>query len=413
MSAAETSRGMALESLRDELPMTREVMYFNTAMNGPTLDCVLKTVADEEAIESHIGLAYAVPGFGTSREQGDREDAARADIASLLHCDVADIAITPNTAQAMHRVLRSIDWQPGDEVCISSLEHLSSFDAAQALAEQRGVVIRTVPAEGGDGDFLECLTSALTDRTKLVIVSEVTSPDGRRLPLRQAADVAHERGALIVGDGAQSVGVFPVNVPEFGCDYYVGSGHKWLLGPRGTGFIWVSPDRIAGFRPDLVPDVSLWHDPRTPVPPTTARRCLEFNTYSHAAVIGFGQAAHLAADMGLEAIEARVNGLAKLIREEVSRWNGVTVLTPMAPEASAGITTLAFDGLVDDGIKEVVRRLAYEDRVIVKFQWLSAPAQPGHSAMRISTAAFNTEEEVETLLRTLKAKLTDARVGVG
>ncbi|MCY3800902.1 MAG: aminotransferase class V-fold PLP-dependent enzyme [Chloroflexi bacterium] len=413
MSAAEASPGMPLESLRDELPMTREVMYFNTAMNGPTLDCVLKTVADETAIESRIGLAYAVPGFGTSQEQGDREDAARAEIASLLHCDVADLAITPNTAQAMHRVLRSIDWQAGDELCISSLEHLSSFDAAQALAEQRGVVVRTVPAEGGDGDFLEHLTSALSDRTRLVIVSEVTSPDGRRLPLREAADVAHQRGVLVVGDGAQSVGVYPVNVPDFGCDYYVGSGHKWLLGPRGTGFIWVSPDRIDEFRPDLVPDVSLWHDPRTPVPPTTARRRLEFNTYNHAAVIGFGQAARLANEIGLDAIEDRVNGLAALIREEVSRWKGVTVLTPMAPEASAGITTLAFDGLSDDGIKEVVRRLAYEDRVIVKFQWLSAPARPGHSAMRISTAAFNTEQEVDVLLRTLKSKLTDAGVGAG
>ena len=254
-------------------------------MNGPTLDCVLKTVADESAIESRIALAYAVPGFGTSREQGDREDAARADVASLLHCDVADLAITPNTAQAMHRVLRSIDWQAGDEVCISSLEHLSSFDAVQALAEQRGVVVRTVPAEGGDGDFLERLTSALSDRTKLVIVSEVTSPDGRRsAPARGRRCCSSSAACSIVGDGAQSVGAYPVKVPDFGCDFYVGSGHKWLLGPRGTGFIWVSPDRIDEFRPDLVPDVSLWHDPRTPVPaeyraqeflnsiPTTTRR---------------------------------------------------------------------------------------------------------------------------------------------
>ncbi len=411
MTADDASRGMTLESLRDELPITQEVMYFQTAMNGPTLDCVLKTVADEMAIESRGALAFAVPGSGTSQEQLDREDAARAEVASLLKCDVDDLAITPNTAQAMHRVLRSIEWRAGDEVCISSLEHLSTFDAAQALAEQRGVIIRTIPADGGDADFLERLASTLSDRARLVIVSEVTSPDGRRLPLREAAEAAHERGVPIVGDGAQSVGVFPVNVPGFGCDYYVGSGHKWLFGPRGTGFIWVAPDRIAGFRPDLVPDVSLWHDPETPVPPVTARRRLEFNTYNHAAVIGFGQAARLAREIGLEAIEERVNGLAMLIREEVSRWKGVTVLTPMASEASAGITTLAFDGLGDDGIKEVVRRLAYEDRVIVKFQWLSAPARPGHSAMRISTAAFNTEQEVDTLLRTLKAKLTEARVG--
>ncbi len=413
MTANDASRGMTIESLRDELPITQEVMYFQTAMNGPTLDCVLKTVADEMAIESRVGLAFAIPGSGTSQEQLDREDAARAEVASLLKCDVADLAITPNTAQAMHRVLRSIEWRAGDEVCISSLEHLSTFDAAQALAEQRGVIIRTIVADGGDGDFLQRLTSTLSDRTRLVIVSEVTSPDGRRLPLREAAEAAHEHGVLIVGDGAQSLGVFPVNVPDFGCDYYVGAGHKWLLGPRGAGFIWVAPDRIAGFRPDLVPDMSLWHDPKTPVPPVTARRSLEFNTYNHAAVIGLGQAARLASEIGLEAIEAKVNGLAMLIREEVSRWKGVTVLTPMAREASAGITTLGFDGLGDDGIKEVVRRLAYEDRVIVKFQWLSAPARPGHSAMRISTAAFNTEHEVDTLLRTLKAKLADAGVGAG
>ena len=86
MTADDASRGMTLESLRDELPITEEVMYFQTAMNGPTLDCVLKTVAEEMAIESRIGLAFAIPGSGTSQEQLDREGrgASRSGVASEM-----------------------------------------------------------------------------------------------------------------------------------------------------------------------------------------------------------------------------------------------------------------------------------------------------------------------------------------
>ncbi len=400
---------MTLEMLRNELPITSRVLYFQTGMNGPTPDSVLRTVNEELAIESHSALAYSVPGAGTSRAQLEREDTARADLASLLSVDVAHLGMTTNTAQAMHRVFRAIDWEAGDEICVSSLEHLSTFDAGQMLEQRHGVRVQTVEAEHGDGDFLERLSLAISDRTKLAVLSQVSSPDGRRLPVREAADLAHQRGVPVVVDGAQAVGVYPVDVPALGCDYYVGSGHKWLLGPRGTGFLWVAPEQLSDFRPDLVPDVSLWQDPNTPAPPVTVRKRVEFNTYNHALVIGLGQAVGIAQEIGLATIEARVARLSKQLRDEVSRWGGIRVVTPMAAEASAGITTLAFDGVDDNGIREIVTRLAEEDRVIVKFQWLSAPARPGYSGMRISLAAFNTEDEIATLVDRLKDRLEATR----
>ena len=398
---------MTLDRLRNELPITEKLLYFDTARNGPTSEPVLKTVADEMAIESRGELAYAVTGEGTSQKQLDREDAARANLASLLNVDVDALGMLPNTTQALHRVLNSIDWNKGDELCVPSVEHLSTFHAAQVLGQRHGVILKTIPSTYGDDDFLERLSSTLSDRTKLLVVSQVSSPDGRRLPVREATDLAHERGIPVAVDGAQAVGVYPVDVSALGCDYYVAGGHKWLLGPRGTGFVWVAPAQISKFRPDLFPEVSLWQNPDAPTPPFTVRKRVEGHTYNHALIIGLGHAVRIALEIGLETIEAKVTRLSTLLRNEVSEWKDTRILTPTAPKQSAGITTLAFDGLDDDGVREVVARLSAEDKVIVKFQWLSVPAQSGYSGIRISMAAFNTEQDVKTLVDRLRAKLVD------
>ncbi len=398
---------MTLDRLRNELPITEKLLYFDTARNGPTSEPVLQTVADEMAIESHGELAYAVTGEGTSQKQLAREDAARADLASLLNVDVDALGMLPNTTQALHRVMNSIDWKYGDELCVSSVEHLSTFHAAKVLGQRHGVILKTIPATYGDDDFLERLRSTLSDRTKLLVVSQVSSPDGRRLPVCEATDLAHERGIPVAVDGAQAVGVYPVDVSALGCDFYVAGGHKWLLGPRGTGFVWVSSEQTSKFRPDLFPEVSLWQNPDVAAPPFTVRKRVEGHTYNHALIIGLGHAVRIALEIGLETIETKVTRLSTLLRNEISEWKDTRILTPTAPKLSAGITTLAFDGLDDDGVREVIARLSAEDNVIVKFQWLSVPSQIGNSGIRISMAAFNSEQDVKTLLERLRAKLTD------
>jgi len=199
-------------------------------------------------------------------------------------------------------------------------------------------------------------------------------------------------------DGAQSVGQYPVDVAALGCDFFVGSGHKWLMGPTGLSFLWVTPERIPDFRPDFIPDYSPWLKPTDPRPPITAATRVEQGTTDVAKRIALGRALEITTTLGLERVEAHVRRLTGLLFEEVGQWRGVRILTPTEPGRASGLLALIFDGYDEPRLRDLVARLAQE-RIVVKFQ-------PELTAMRISVASFNSEDEVHRLLETLKRLLS-------
>ena len=391
---------MTFQKLRDDLPITGNVAYFQVGSHGPTPDSVLDVVRDEMALEAHF---HSVPSV--KAEQAGREAAARARVSSFIGAGADEVALTPNTTQAMRLVSRSIDWRDGDELLITSLEHVSTVTLGAGLEKASGVRLRVVEADQGDAEFLEALKSAITDRTRLLCVSHVASPDGRILPVADAAALAHERGVPVVVDTAQSLGQFPVDVPALGCDFMVGSGHKWLLGPMGVGILWVSPDALADFMPDPLPDRRPWSMPGAPVPDPTAHDRAEGGTHNTAMAIGLGKAVEIVEELGTDAIAARVAGLSRTLREEASRIGGVDVLTPTEPGRSAGITTLTFDGHTAEDLQRLVSRIYERHNALVKFQWLTAPLDLEQTGMRISVASFNDEDEVGRLLDALREEV--------
>ena len=393
---------ISLDDLRADLPLTSEVAYFQTGSHGPTPDSVLRVLREEMEFDSH----HAVGDADANRALVERESRAREKLATLLSVEPEGLAITPNTSRAMQRVIRSVQWSEGDEIVASSLEHVSTVGLCQVLEQQYGVTVKWIEADQGDAVFLESLKSSLSERTRLVCVSHVASPDGRVLPVAEAAELAHDRGVPVVVDGAQSVGQFPVDVTSLGCDYFVGSGHKWLLGPMGTGFLWVAPDQLGDFRPELKPDYSPWKLPDEPAPPVTVSFRAEIGTYSLPTIVGLGRAIDNLSDLGVDTITSHVNRLSGILREGVSRLKGARSITPVGPEPSGGITTLMFDGFDHKDMQRVVDGLAAHERVVVKNQWLTAPSQPGMVGMRVSIAAFNTEGEVQRLVDGLKSRLS-------
>ena len=392
---------ISLDDLRADLPMTSEVAYFQTGSHGPTPDSVLRVLREEVEFDSH----HAVGNTDANHALVERESRAREKLAVLLSVEPEGLAITPNTSRAMQRVIRSVHWSEGDEIVASSLEHVSTVGLCQVLEQQYGVTVRWIEADKGNAVFLESLKSLLSERTRLVCASHVASPDGRVLPVAEAAELAHDRGVPVVVDGAQSVGQFPVDVTSLGCDYFVGSGHKWLLGPMGTGFLWVAPDQLGDFRPELKPDFSPWKLPDEPAPPVTVSSRAEIGTYSLPTIVGLGRAIDNLNDLGLDAVTSHVNRLSGILREGMSRLKGARSITPVGPEPSGGITTLMFDGFDHKDMQRVVEGLATHERVVVKNQWLTAPSQPGMVGMRVSIAAFNTEDEVQRLVDGLRSRL--------
>ena len=389
---------MSLEELREQVPVTKEVGYFQTGTYGPAMASVVKAVQESMEYEAIHGPARPA----TRQFIMEKEEAARANLAELLHVNPDELGLGSNTTRSMQRVLRNIEWQEGDEFVTTSVEHVSAADASRGLEQERGVVAKVVDADDSDAAFLESLDGAVTERAKLMLISHVASPDGRVMPVREAVDIAHDRGVPVLVDAAQSIGQFPVDAPALGCDYLIGSGPKWLLGPMGSGYVWVAPDHTDDFRPYFTPDVGAWSQPGAPREEPTARARAEFGTYNHPLVIGLGTAARTLMDVGLDVIRDHVAVLSRKLREAMLDTPGVNVLTPLEPGKSAGVTTLSFDDHSDQNLQALVAWLDAERNILVKFQWLSAPLRPGHSGMRISVAGFNTEEEIQHLVDSLR-----------
>ena len=380
---------MSFRQLRDDLPLTRRLAYFQTGSYGPTPDSVLKVVAERMAYQSRYGSA-------SPRVTGvllDQEHRVRRQLADFLGVQREQLAWTSNTSQAMQRVLRSVDWRPGDEILVSSAEHVSTQDACRALERHRGVVVRTFPAEEGDDALLSGLEAALKGRARLVCLSQVSTLDGRKLPAREAACLTRERGVPLMLDGAQAVGQYPVEVPALGCDYYIASGHKWLLGPLGVGFLWVSPDRLAEFRPDFIPDASTWVKPGDPPPPVTAALRSELGTHNYALRIGLGRALQIMEALDPGRIEQYVQELVQLLFHELEARPGIRIVTPTRPGFASGIVALELKDLGETELRRLIEDLL-EQGIVVKYQ-------PERPALRISVAAFNSREEIHRLLDAL------------
>lgn len=380
-----------IRKLREDLPLTRRLAYFQTGSYGPTPDSVLKVVAETMAFQSRHGSA-------SPRVTGvllDQEHRVRQQLADFLGVRPEHLAWTSNTSQAMQRVLRSVDWRAGDEIVVSSAEHVSTQDACRALQRHRGVVIRTFPAEEGDDALLSGLETALTGRARLVCLSQVSTLDGRRLPAQEAARLARRRGVPLMLDGAQAVGQFPVEIPALDCDYYIASGHKWLLGPLGVGFLWVSPERLARFRPDFIPDASTWLKPGDPRPPVTAALRTELGTHNYALRIGLGRALEIMEALGPGRIERYVRGLVQLLFDELAARPGIRTVTPTERGLASGLVALELKDLTETELRKLIEGLL-EQGIVVKYQ-------PERPALRVSVAAFNTREELLRLLDALDA----------
>jgi L-cysteine/cystine lyase len=223
-----------LTGLRRELPACESAVYLNAGTFGPLPRATHAAVADEleqEFWRGRIGLAaYA-------RYQA-RANGARAAFAEVLDSEPERIALTHSTTGAVNLALGGLDWRAGDEIVSTDAEHPGLDGPLDELARRYGVVVHRAEVLGA-ADTAGPIEALLTDRTRMIAVSHVLWGSGQVLPLERLSAAARARDALLLVDGAQSVGAIAVDPAADGVDLYTASGQKWLLGPSGTGALWI------------------------------------------------------------------------------------------------------------------------------------------------------------------------------
>jgi selenocysteine lyase/cysteine desulfurase len=386
---------------RTDTPGCDRVVHLNNAGAALVPRCV------RDAIAGHLKLEQELGGYEAAEAQAESIRSGYEAVGLLLGTRARNIAMTQNSTVAFAQAISALDLGPGDIVLTSRSDYASNQIMFLSLARRRGVeVVRAAEAPEGGIDPADVARLVARRRPALVALTWVPTNSGLVQPVEAVGRICRDSGIPYLVDGCQAVGQMPVDVERIGCDYLSATARKFLRGPRGLGFLYVS-DRCleAGAHPLLV-DLhgATWTDADAFTLTPDARR---FETWecSSALVLGLGAAARYAAQVGLEIARDRARDLATFVRARLVDIPGVQVLD-RGPELCA-IATASVAGWDAEDLKLRLRSRGIntssphrEDAVI------DMDTKGATSALRISPHYYNTREEIDTAVEALQEILT-------
>lgn len=360
-------------SLRADIPAFESCAYLNTGASGPSPRHVVDAVA--EAQRRHEFDVCTVDHYTAAENRGDD---AREAIAGHIGAKPADIALTASTGDSISRIANAIDWSPGDRVVRTDLEHPSGVLPWRRLTEA-GVEVTTLSCP--DGRLPMAAYREAIEDARLVCLSSESWVHGTQLSIAEAVEIANDAGAITVVDAVQTVGQHPLDVDEWGADVVCASGHKWLLGPWGTGFLYVAPESLEQFRPRHI-------GYRGATDPTGAgleykpdASRFEISTSALAPYAGLVEAIETIESIGFGTIEGRIERLTDRLKAGLDD----RCLSP--PEYESGLVVFEVEHT------ERFLERAHDAGVVVR----EIPT----GDVRASVHVFNTSEDIDALLELL------------
>ncbi len=362
--------------LRASIPALQDCAYLNTGATGPSPRPVVEAATDYVERQR----LRAPCGEGGYEVAESARESARERVAEFVGAMPSEIALTQNTVEGINHVATAIDWGPGDVVVRTNLEHPSGNLPFRHLAERKGVEVRVVDCENGRLD-LDALREAVAD-ARLLCLSSLSWNYGTRLRVTEATEIAHDAGAQVLVDAVQSPGQVPVDVDEWGADFVAASGHKWLLGLWGAGFLYVDEDALETLEPARIGYFSVTDDAESWPPWCAGAARFELGTTAIEPYVALETAIDTIESVGLDAVQSRIERLTDRLKDGLDD----RLLSPR--EYESGLVTFAADHP-----EATVERLAAEG--------VRIRAIPEPFACRASVHAFNDAEDVDRLVAAL------------
>ncbi len=391
-----TSLDARIPALRAETPGTAHVMHFNHAGSSLSPQPVLDAVFDHLTLEATIG------GYEAAALANDRLEGVYASIAHLLNASPDEIALVENATRGWDMAVYAIPFAPGDRILTSKSEYASNLVAMIQIAERHDVTIDVIPNDEHGQISLDALATALRQPVTAVFVTHIPTNDGLVQPIEEIGALIreHRPECWYVIDACQSAGQIPLDVERIQCDILSATSRKYLRGPRGVGFVYIRRSRIDTMEPPLLDlHAADLTSPASYVMRSDARRFENWESYV-AGRLGLGAAVGYALEIGLGAIQERVQRQASQLRGRLQEDAGATVHD--VGEVQSGLVTFSLPGV---DAAAIVQSLA-EKRINVSlsniYRTFLDPAQDAIGTfVRASVHYIATGEEIDSLIAAL------------
>lgn len=396
------SSKLNLSQIRSEFPALsqtvygKELVYLDNGATAQKPSVVIRAIESfysKENANIHRGVHYL------SQEATTQYENARESIQKFIHAPLLEeVLFTAGTTSGINLIASSFGelLKKGDEIIISAMEHHSNIVPWQMLCERKGCVLKVIPINEAGELLMDEYEKFLSTKTKLVAVTHISNTLGTINPVKEITQMAHQVGAVVLIDGAQSIQHMPIDVQEIGCDFFVFSGHK-VFGPTGVGILWGKKEWLDRMPPyqgggDMIDRVTFEKTTYNVLP-----HKFEAGTPNIAGGIGLGVAMEYLATQDMDALMAHEMDLARYAEEQLIQLDGLRIIGTAKEKTS--VVSFVVDGLHPFDIGTLLDKQGIAVRTghhctqpLMDFFEI-----PG--TVRASFAFYNTREEVDALIR--------------
>ncbi len=379
------------QNVRLMFPLTKDLTYLNNGTFGPSPYPVIEAVKNG-MMENDM------------RGQYGNWDPTVARLAKFVGAKDDEIALTHNVTEGINIGCWGIPLQKGDEVIITTHEHVGNSLPWMNRQKVHGIVIKTYTPASTAAETLNIINSLITKRTKAIATPHIPCTQGQILPIKEICKLARDKGIFSIIDGAHGPGMIPLDLHDMGCDTYASCSHKWMLGPKGTGFLYVRKDfqdTLQAFNVGAGGDNGKWDLMKTPVLTgdyvASAHRYYG-GTQSNGLYAGVVAAIDFIESIGAQNVYNRLKYLGKYTQDGLlSFGDKVELLTPTEESSRGAVNGFRIKGM--DFQK-------FYGMCADKKMRIRAVPENGLNSLRVSTHIYNTKQEVDMFLEIVKTAVS-------
>ena len=383
-----------IEKIRADIPALAQYVWFQNGGVSITPRASATEHArlmEELAVRGPLHIVYP-------DEEYPRRGRSKAALARFFSVAPNTLALMRGVSEAYQTVLRGLDWRRGDQLLITDEEEAALYLPSLHLRDRHGVEVVKVPLLADPEKQLDAFAARISEHTRLVAVSHVTTETGFRLPVEQLCGLARERGILSFVDLAHSVGLFPIDLAAMGCDFAGILSYKWMYAPYAAGALYVRPNRLEALQVTYAggrAEAWLRYDTDDYALKEGAER-FEYGPWSWPLVHTWAFAAGYLTDLDLNSIWERTAQLTHRLKQALDTIPGVTLYTPLEAERSAALAAFAVPSWDGETLTRALRERQPKP-IIVR------PLTIAHNGVRASIPFFLLEEEIDLLAAAVRS----------